>query len=321
MQKDKFSRLLLVVGVIAVVGAIFADRFTASVLMWIATNALLASSLRFVMLVGEFNMAVVAFYAVGAYASALATVTWKLPLIVALLAGAGVASLVAIIFGYITMRVKGPYFMLISFAFAEVFQLLLSRTEAVGGNNGIVGIFPPKWIDAYFPAMTVAAVVLLLVGMYTIEKSHYGKVFAAIRSNDAVVRSVGIDLLGVKVMCLVVASFAAGLGGAFYAHANNVISPGDFTFLVSVFALAYVKLGGESDPAGPVLGAIVLTLLAQFLMRYGHREHLFYGTAILVGMLVLPNGVMGVLKRIRLFAPILAHEPEAVVVIDKEKLT
>jgi branched-chain amino acid transport system permease protein len=146
-------------------------------------------------------------------------------------------------------------------------------------------------------------VTILLVGMYAIERSHLGKVFSAIRSNDAIPRSVGIDVLAVKVLCLAIASFAAGLGGAFYAHANNVISPGDFTFLVSVFALAYVKLGGESKPAGPVLGAILLTLLAQFLMRYGHREHLFYGTAILLGMLVLPDGVLGLLRRLRVIGP------------------
>lgn len=303
MQSDNFNRLLLAVGLAAAVGAAFGDRFTANLLMWIATNALLAASLRFVMLVGEFNMAVVAFYAVGAYVSAFATVTLKLPLLVALLGGATVATVVSVVFGYITMRVKGPYFMLISFAFAEVLRLVLSRIEAVGGNNGIVGIFPPRWVEAYFPAATVAAVVLLLAGMYIIERSHYGKVFAAIKSNDAIVRSVGINLLGVKVMCLAIASFAAGMGGAFYSHANNVISPGDFTFLVSVFALAYVKLGGESDPAGPILGAIVLTLLAQFLMRYGHREHLFYGAAILLGMLALPDGVMGILVRLRLVIP------------------
>src|SRR5258705_4342541 len=140
MQKDNLNRLLLALGIGAAIGAIFADRFVANLLMWVATNALLAASLRFVMLVGEFNMAVVAFYAVGAYTSAIATVTWKLPLLVALPAGALAAALVAVVFGYITMRVKGPYFMLISFAFAEGLRLLLSRTEAVGGNNGSVGI-------------------------------------------------------------------------------------------------------------------------------------------------------------------------------------
>lgn len=287
----------------AAIAAAFADRFASSVLMWIAMNALLASSLRFVMLVGEFNMAVVAFYAIGAYASALGTTEWHLPLLVSLLGGGAAAALAAIAFGYVTMRVKGPYFMLISFAFAEVLRLLLSRWDAVGGNNGMVGIFPPRWLDRYFPALTIGIVTLLLAAMYAIERSHHGKVFASIRSNDAIPRSVGIDVLGVKVACLAIASFAAGLGGAFYAHANNVISPGDFTFLVSVFTLAYVKLGGESDPAGPVLGAIVLTLLAQFLMRYGHREHLFYGTAILLGMLVLPDGVLGLLMRLRLVTP------------------
>jgi branched-chain amino acid transport system permease protein len=320
MRKDRLNQALLVIGIAAAIAAAFVDRFASNVLMWIAMNALLASSLRFVMLVGEFNMAVVAFYALGAYSSAIATTAWKLPLLVSVFGGAAFAALFAVAFGYVTMRVKGPYFMLISFAFAEVLRLLLSRWDAVGGNNGIVGIFPPQWLDAYFPAVTVGVVVLLLAAMYAIERSHAGKVFSAIRSNDAIPRSVGIDVLAVKVACLAVASFAAGLGGAFYAHANNVISPGDFTFLVSVFALAYVKLGGESDPAGPVLGAIVLTLLAQFLMRYGHREHLFYGTAILLGMLVLPNGVLGVLKRLRVIRHRAPRAAATIPATDEEKI-
>jgi branched-chain amino acid transport system permease protein len=302
MPTDRLNLGLLGLAIVAVVSSAFTDRFTANLLMWVAMHALLAASLRFVMLVGEFNMAVVAFYAVGAYVSGFATTVWGAPLLVSLLGGAVAAAIVSIAFGFVTMRVKGPYFMLISFAFAEVLRLVLSRWDAVGGNNGIVGIFPPRWLEAYFPALTIAVVTLLLVAMYAIERSHYGKVFSAIRSNDAIPRSAGIDVLAVKVACLGVASFAAGLGGAFYAHANNVISPGDFTFLVAAFALAYVKLGGESDPAGPVLGAILLTLVAQYLMRYGHLEHLFYGTAILLGMLVLPDGVLGLLRRLPPFA-------------------
>lgn len=300
MRIDNLDRLLLGVGVAAVVVAAFIDPFWARLLMWIATSALLGAALRFVMLVGEFNMAVVAFYAIGAYASAYATVDWKWPLVFSMLFGAVLAAAVSIVFGAVTMRVKGPYFMLISFAFAEVLRLVLSRSEALGGNNGIVGIFPPRWMEAYFPAITIAFVVAMVAAMYFIERSHLGKVFAAIRSNDAVVKSVGIHLLGVKILCLAIASFATGLGGALYAHANNVISPGDFTFLISVFALAYVKLGGENDPVGPVLGAVVLTLLGQYLLRYGHLEHLFYGTAILVAMLVLPDGIIGVLRRLGL---------------------
>lgn len=304
MSRDSFDRLMIALGIAAAATAMVGGPFTGQVLMWIATNALLAASLRFVMLIGEFNIAVVAFYAIGAYSAAIATAFWKLPLAISLLSGGVIAAIAAVAFGYGTMRLKGPYFMLISFAFAEVLRLIITKTDAVGGNNGVVGIYPPRWLEAYFPALTIGVVVLLLLLMYLIERSHHGKIFAAIRSNDAIVKSVGINLLGMKVLCLVISAFAAGLGGALYSHANNVISPGDFSFFVAVFALAFVKIGGESDPAGPVLGAIVLTLLGQFMLRFGQLESLFYGAAIVVAMLVLPDGVLGLLVRFRVLAPV-----------------
>lgn len=151
MRKDRLNTALLVLGIAAAIAAVFVDKFTSNVLMWIAMNALLASSLRFVMLVGEFNMAVVAFYAVGAYGSALATTAWKLPLLVSVFGGAAVAALVAVAFGYITMRVKGPYFMLISFAFAEVLRLLLSRWDTVEKAIETVDSVDPKKVAAALP--------------------------------------------------------------------------------------------------------------------------------------------------------------------------
>jgi branched-chain amino acid transport system permease protein len=120
----------------------------------------------------------------------------------------------------------------------------------------------------------------------------------AIQNNDAVAESVGIDVLKIKIICLAVASLAAGIGGALFAHGNRVISPGDFSFLVAVYALAYVKIGGETQFSGAIIGATLLTLLNQYVISFGHFEHLFFGGAIVVAMLILPNGLMGLVDRV-----------------------
>jgi branched-chain amino acid transport system permease protein len=277
--------------------AVSTNRYGVIVLEWIAINSLLAASLRFVMLIGEINIACVAFFGMGAYASAIGTADFNLPLPVALLLGAAFGALASVAFGYLTLRTKGAYFLLIGFAFTEVVRLLYTRIDAIGANSGMVGIFPPRSLDAWYPAITVTITVLGLAVLYAIERSTLGKLFLAIRGNERIVLAAGISALGVKISCLAIASFMTGLAGALQAHAANVISPGDFGYVVAVFALAYVKVGGETSIIGTVLGAAGLTVVEQYIRGFGALENVLFGAAIIAVMLVLPDGLFGWLAR------------------------
>lgn len=273
--------------------------YGASLITWIAIAAAMASSLRFVLLIGELNFAVAAFFGLGAYASGVTATLWELPFWASLLASGVLALLVSAVFGYITLRVKGPYFLLIGFAFTEAMRILYTRSEWLGGNSGMVGIFPPQWLSEHFPTFVVALCGLLILGLARIEHSHLGRVFVAIRDNDSVVRSVGIPVHLTKVLCFCIASFVTGIAGSLQAFSNNVISPLDFSFLLSTFALAYLKVGGEGHPAGPVLGAAILVLLASLAQSLGGGEHIFYGAAIVVSVLFMPQGLIGLSGRCR----------------------
>jgi len=300
MPKDRLAYIVAALVVVAAVAAalLVRDDYTVKLMLWIATNALLAACLRFVLLIGELNIATAAFYGIGAYTAGVATTILQWPLLAAVLAAALVAGAVAAIFGFVTLRVKGPYFLLISFAFTEVVRLKYTQTNLIGGNSGMIGIFPPLAIEPYYPAIMIAAIGLLLIGLFAIERSPLGMLFKAIKSNDQIVLSVGISVLVVKVVCVVIASAAVGLGGALYAHSNNVISPGDFGFLLTVFVLAYVKIGGEEHMVGAILGAAFLTLLSQYLLGIGAQERIFFGAAIIIAMLVMPQGLTGLALRI-----------------------
>ena len=295
MRSDRPVYVLSVFALISAVVITFLvrDDYTVKVILWIAINALLAASLQFVQLIGELNIATAAFFGIGAYTAGIATTMLHWPLVAALLAAAAVAGLVAGAFGFVTLRVKGPYFLLISFAFTEVVRLKYTQTNAIGGNSGMVGIFPSAALDPYYPALMVAIIGVLLLVLYAIERSPLGMLFKAIRSNDRIVLSVGINILTVKVACVVISSAVLGVGGALHAHSNNVISPGDFTFLLSVFALAYVKIGGEDYLVGSIIGAAFLTLLGQYLMGFGTQERIFFGAAIIISMLLMPQGLAG----------------------------
>ncbi len=305
MARSKTSALWVVaLSVIALCGSLFAGTgFAASLVIWVALNILLAASFRFVQLIGELNFAIAGFVGLGAYVSGIFTAKLGLPFALALVGAAVAATLLSLVVGYITLRTKGPYFMLISFAFTEVLRMIYTQIEYIGGNSGMIGIFPPVLFTDYYPTLVVTIVLLLLWALYKLEQSDFGKVLVAIRNNDALVQTVGINVHLTKVLCLAISSFVAGIGGALLAHANNVISPGDFSFLLAVYTLAYIKVGGESHIAGPILGATVLTLLAQVAMGFGPYEHIFYGSAIVIAVLLMPDGLVGIVRKFFGLAP------------------
>jgi branched-chain amino acid transport system permease protein len=148
------------------------------------------------------------------------------------------------------------------------------------------------------PALTILLCGALILMMYLCEASNLGRVFKAIENNDAIVETVGIDVMHVKLLCLVIAAFALGVAGANHAFVYNVISPGDFSYLVPVFALAYVKIGGDNHVAGSILGAVLLTVLGQALQGSGALQHILFGGAIIASMLILPDGIWGGVGRL-----------------------
>jgi branched-chain amino acid transport system permease protein len=304
-MSDKTSPRYWLAGilVVATASAFIRSAYIGNLLIWVVIAATLASSLRFVLLIGELNFSVAAFFGIGAYTSGVMTTLWGQPFWLSVVASGLVALVVGLVFGYITLRVKGPYFLLIGFAFTEVMSLLYSRSLWIGGSSGMVGIFPPDWLSNYFPTFVVIVAGAMIFAMLLIERSHLGRIFTAIRDNDAVVRSVGIPTHLAKVLCFCIASFIAGLAGALQAFTNNVISPLDFTFMLSTFVLAYLKVGGEGHPGGPVLGAVILVLLASVAQGFGGEEHIFYGAAIVISVLFLPAGLMGLAVRRRANQP------------------
>lgn len=275
----------------------------ASLVLWLAVNVLITASFRFVTLIGELNFAVAGFVGLGAYMAGVGCVLLNWPFVLTLAVSAIFAGLISLVFGYITLRAKGPYFMLIGFAFTEVVRMIYTKIAVIGGSSGMVGIFPPASLDGYFPALVVTVVLALLWALWFIEKSDFGKVLVAIRNNDAIVETVGINVHLTKVLCLGVSSFVAGIAGALLAYSNNVISPGDFGFLLAVYALAYLKVGGETHILGAVVGAIVLTLLGQFALSFGPYEHIFYGAAIVISVLLMPGGLIGLRRHFNKRAP------------------
>ena len=154
-------------------------------------------------------------------------------------------------------------------------------------------MFPPMELDAYFPAIAITILAAILFGLYAAERSNLGRVFKAIQNNEDIPRSVGLNVIGLKILCFVIASMTVGLAGGVHAYTNSVIAPADFTYFVAVLALAYVKIGGEGHIVGPIIGATILTLAGQLLHSVGPYENIFYGAIIIGALLLVPGGIVG----------------------------
>lgn len=269
------------------------DDYLRNLVMWIALNSVIAVALRFMLLVGETNIATGAFYGIGAYVAAVFTVKSSIPFPLALVAGGVVTMAIGLLFGFITLRTTGPYFMLISFAFTEVVRLIYTRFDWLGGNSGLVGIYPPDVLDPWMPAVVGLICGSMVLMMYLLERSNLGLVFKAVENNGPIVETTGINVVHVKILCLVISGFVLGIAGATHAFVFNVISPGDFSYLVPVFALAYIKIGGDDHVVGCILGAILLTVINQYLLGSGEAQHIIFGGAIIVSMVLLPKGLWG----------------------------
>lgn len=294
-NKDLFGILIIAATLLGFV--VFGSGYTGSLVVWISIAAAIAASLRFVLLIGELNFATAAFFGIGVYSTGYIVNTIDLPFFLILLASGALALVISIVFGWITLKVKGPYFLLIGFAFTEALRILYSRSDVLGGNSGMVGIFPPMWLDPHYKHFATVMCFALVLVLLWIERSNLGKIFIAIRDNEDVVKSVGNRVFITKVVCFAIASAVAGLVGSLHAFANNVISPLDFGFMLSTFALAYLKVGGEDSPLGPVVGAVLLVSAASYTQGMGASEHILYGSAIVLSVLLMPKGLMGLFQR------------------------
>lgn len=302
MLHDRIS--LAVYGLVSAAGlyiVLFGGQaYLTQVVIWIALSIALAASLRFMLLVGEVNLGVGAFFGIGAYAAAVFCLELGLPTLPAILGGGVLAALLSIPFGYLTLRLTGHYFMLISFSLTEITRLLYTQSSWLGGNSGLVGITPDL---TAFPVIVLAICASIFLLLVLLERSHLGRLFSAISQNEAMVRAVGVSVSRTKMLCLIISSFTAGIAGSAFAYANTVIAPGDFGFLLPVIALAYVKIGGQAHPVGIIIGTVVLSVLSQLVISFGAQDMLLYGAAIVLTMLFMPVGIVGLIFR-------KAHQPQ-----------
>lgn len=213
-----------------------------------------------------------------------------------------VCLVVAVLLGLVTLRLRGIYFAIATLAFAEVLRtLVLQLKDLTGGPVGVS--MPPLWGgDRPFTFYTILAILLLAIlcsGL--IARSPLGYAFTAIRTNERVAAVMGVDVVRAKVIAFAISSTLAGLCGAFYLPFITHTDPDNaFSLGISVQALVMPIFGGLYTTVGPLIGAIVLKLVEEYLrvtVKNGHQ--IVFGLILIVSVLFMPGGLMGLWRRWR----------------------
>jgi len=282
--------------------------------VFLVLNVLLVASYRLLTLTGEWSLGHVVIMGVGAYASALFTKMLSVPVPIAIVAGACVAGLVALVLSYPLFRMKGFYFLIGSFAAGEIIRLIWKRfTVPFGGPKGIKRIpsmpeieIAGLQIDFYEPVnyyyLVLIVVALSLLVLYRIERSRIGLTFHAIHWQDRLAESVGVDTFRYRMLAFIFASFFAGLAGALYAHYVGTVDPNRFGVDEMVFVLIWAIVGGTVTFYGPILGVVVLTVINEVILRelgVDVMRPMFYGAILIVSVLFLPDGLESLGPKIR----------------------
>jgi branched-chain amino acid transport system permease protein len=309
--------LLAVAG--AVVPLVTRDSYYLDVATTLLMNLVLTLSLRFEMSTGQLNMAHISFMGVGAYASALLVTRAGWSFWAALPVAPLVAALAAVPVGRIALRVSGPYYFLISFAFLEVLRLVFNNffVDYLGGPSGLVEIPRPHPLPLTGGAVTFAGklpqywlmyalFVLAAAVLIRLEYSRLGLVASAIRQRDLLAETLGVDVTRYKLGVFVLGSFFAGVAGVFFAHSHQVLHSSDFGLEPMVLLVVFTVIGGAQSVWGPVVGTLVLSIASEFLRELHHYEILVYGVVLMIVMLVLPEGLISLPGRV---AAALARRP------------
>lgn len=268
--------------------------------------SLLAVSLNVVLgYTGLIALGHAALFGIGAYTTALLTAGGSaLMFWPALLAAGVVTGLFGLLVGVPALRLKGHYLALATLGFGEIMRsLFFNWREMTNGTDGISGIPMPSLgfvalerdQHFYFLALTVLVVVLLVC--HRLATSKFGRHLAAVRDAEVAAGACGVNVPRLKIIVFGLSAVVAGFAGALYASLSSFISPDTFTFDVTAQLLSMVLIGGIGSTGGPVLGAVVLTFLPEFLRVSKAYYMVVYGFGIAALITFLPRGLFGLWRR------------------------
>jgi branched-chain amino acid transport system permease protein len=249
-------------------------------------NILLAWSVYVILLSGVMSFGNGAFMALGAYIAGIVTVKFGYPFELAL----GIASFgclgIGLAVGFPALRTRGIYLIMVTIGLAICVRVGAENIAYIGGVRGLRGMFGSTLYHVY------AAVAVVGFLLWLLSRSALQRILDAVREDEDVAGSLGIDVVYVRLAAFAAGAALAGFAGALYGHYMVFVAPDHFGILVSIYMVLYVILGGVNNMWGPLLGAVLMTLLPEFVRGLAEWRTVFFSVMIIALLLIRPEGLL-----------------------------
>lgn len=288
----------LTLALMAALGVAFAPNTYWLVVLGLAgTYAIVGYGLNLLIgLAGQVSIGHAAFFAVGAYASAVLTTKYGWSYWPTLPAAMTLAAALGALLAAPALRVRGPTLAMVTIAFGLVIENVIIEAESLtGGFNGLSGIDKPVLFGFTFTlrahaALIIGCAIAVAVAYARVAASRFGRQLQAVRDAEAAARAIGIDPVRVNTLAFAISAAVAGLGGALFAPLVGFIAPDNFSLLQSILFLLLTILGGIGTLTGPALGAAVIALLPELLSSLAEYRLLIFGVLLVVILWLRPRG-------------------------------
>lgn len=307
MTARNFKGLFIIVGVIGLMAFPFIVKsdFYIHVFIMVMLWSMICLSLNIIFgYTGQLSLGHGALFGVGAYTCTILVTKVGLNFWLSLPAAAAAAGLVGLLIGIPSLKTKGPYFVIVTLGFNVIITEIIQNLEGLtGGVIGIYGIPKPSPIFTMSFETKVAQYFLVLVFLvfslflvHRMMNSLLGKSFVAIREDEDLAGSIGINTMRMKILSFTLSSFLVGIAGALFASYVGVVVPNDTSFHVAFDALVYLSVGGIGTLPGVIIGPLIISNIPEILRQYGNVMYLVNGGILSLIIIFMPQGVFGRLK-------------------------
>lgn len=279
-----------------------ANDYTLSLTLTVLLTICMASSWNLISgFTGYTSFGHAGFFGIGAYTGALLIYYDVMHWALALLAAGAMTTAVALTIGYPTLRLRGPYFAITMLGLTELARIIVTSWETLtlGGRGVYLPILYERsaWLTNYY-AMLIITVIVVIVS-YAVGISRFGLRLLSIRDDEGAAQAMGISTTHHKLAAFALSSFFPGAAGAIYARHTGYIDPiAFFAVIWSIRAIATSILGGQGTILGPIIGAVVLTLVSEQVWALDPNAYqMIFGGLIVLVVLFIPGGLIALLQR------------------------
>ena len=246
---------------------------------------------------GQFSLAPAAFAMLGAYTTALLEYHLKAPLAIGIPAAILGTALLGYLLGRIVLRLAGPYLALTTLSFAEIARVVIGNSyNFTRGDQGLnVSTLMQSRVGYYY--VFVAVLLLILVLLYLLMRGRAGRFWLAIRDDATGAESRGINVVRYKTFAFALSCAICGVAGSLYGTFSQLVSPELGLLLQTGLVICMVVIGGMGTLSGPIVGALLVYLLSEWLREVGNIQLIVFSIAVIIVARFFRAGLWGLAQR------------------------